>query len=602
MKKKNVLNLLLCLGLSSGVFAKNKKDENIFHPTLTVPKLSVKPTLDGKIEPGEWKDAAAVTGVGTGGLLMGAKGLSMVPEVQQVIWYLGFDDNNLYLAMRSPHKKGTYPYATVKENDNMAVLFEDHVEIQILPHTQRELAGKAGKGFFKIMVNPFGTFIDQHLYNGTVGTEEVWSTGGITKCHVTDSYWDLEMSIELARLGHKGLDGKNMVIQLVRTDSCTGIYFAGLVPATWMSWRKFAEADFRSKAPVFQFLKVGEIMAGNLDSKVKIIGKGKLKDIDVKISVENAEGKLIYSEKQSVKVGEGEEKELVWQKTGIPISNTSFNTLEKNFFEIKATYKEGTKEYILYHNRTPFVKLTQEFMTKYIEPWLKGRPQSGKWNSIIAYQPYSGVAELKVDLDFLGMPQKILSARKVKVSINKKGDSKSAIESEILLDNKKGKKLLKTGKLPAGDYEACFSLIDENDQEVGSQKVEFESKEYPWMNNKLGKSGEVIPPYEPMTVKKNIISTWGADCTIGKNGLPEQIKVRMPSGNSGAIRKNVYRKKYELLAAPISVELKSDGKILKSDKTTGGISNKAMEKIEIKAEESFKGLNLQVDSFEEYDN
>ena len=34
-----------------------------------------------------------------------------MPEIQQVTFYLGYDDKYVYLAMHSPHKEGTYPSA-----------------------------------------------------------------------------------------------------------------------------------------------------------------------------------------------------------------------------------------------------------------------------------------------------------------------------------------------------------------------------------------------------------------------------------------------------------------------------------------------------------
>ena len=171
------------------------------HPVMRVPKLAAAPDIDGKIGLDEWARAAAFTGVTAEGSV-GGHG-SLVPEIQQVQWYLGFDDKYLYLAMRSTHPKGTYPVARTKENDlvraHAAVLFEDHVEIQILTHGQRDQATTQGQGFYKIMANPKAAIVDQYLYNGTVGTEELWSMGGPLKCHVTPEAWELELAVEIGR-------------------------------------------------------------------------------------------------------------------------------------------------------------------------------------------------------------------------------------------------------------------------------------------------------------------------------------------------------------------------------------------------------------------
>ena len=57
-------------------------DESEFkHPVMRVPKLSAAPTIDGKIDPAEWRRAAAFTGVTSEGSV-GGHG-SLVPEIQQ---------------------------------------------------------------------------------------------------------------------------------------------------------------------------------------------------------------------------------------------------------------------------------------------------------------------------------------------------------------------------------------------------------------------------------------------------------------------------------------------------------------------------------------
>lgn len=336
------------------------------HPNLRVAKFAAPPKIDGTIDAAEWQGAAMFTGVAAVG---GVGPFTLVPEIQQVQWRIGYDDKFLYLAMHSPHKKGTYPVARVKDNDSMDVLFEDHVEIEISPFERKD-ATRQGKGFFKMMVNPKGFMIDQHLYNGTIGTEELWSTGGETKCVVTDEYWDLEMSIELARLRVDKPDGKSVVMQLVRTDSCAGVYFAGWVPEAWLSWDRFPEVTFDPATPVFEFKKVGEIMSGDLDTAVTIAGNGAApRDVTVELSVDDATGKTIYKEKQNATVKAGETKTLEFKKQGLPVSAVAVADKNRNWFEIKATYKDGTKEVALYHNRTPFVKLDDSFRTKHLDPW-----------------------------------------------------------------------------------------------------------------------------------------------------------------------------------------------------------------------------------------
>lgn len=518
------------------------------NPVLRVPKMAA-PTIDGVVSPDEWKGAAAVTGFAAGG--PGSTN-SLVPEIQQVVWYLGFDEKYLYLAMRSPHAKGTYPVARVKDADSIDVLFEDHVEVQICPF-DRTKATRPGVGFFKMMVNPKGAMIDQHYFNGTVGTEELWSTGGEVKCSVTEDRWDLEMSIEIARLRTQKLDGRDLTIQLVRTDSCNGIYFAGLVNATWLEWKRFAKVDFDAAAPVFQFLRLGEVMAGALDAAVRVTGNGPApQEVEVELAVEDASGKPLFREKQAATVKPGESRTLAWKAAGLAVSPVPVGGSQRNHVEITASYRSGGKTIVLYHNRSPFVRLDDEFRKKQLEPWLAGRPQSGEWEYRVAYLPYAGRTEVSVDLDFFGVPKAVAAASLFSVDFRKKGAAKPLAAAEAPIRNLAGSVLFPVGDLPEAEYEIVIRLRDAGGKTVSQKTAAVERKKYPWERNTIGCSDEVIPPFTPVSVKDRSFSVWGRTYTIAGSGLPEQIAAAPPTGTVGTVQ--------NLLRAPVRLEASAGGK------------------------------------------
>ncbi len=550
MTRKNYLWVAVMAVLAEGLLCHYATAAEFNYPVLRVPKLSRPPTIDGKIQLGEWAAAAAVTGFSAGGP---GSTESLVPEVQQVVWYLGYDDTYLYLAMRSPNPKGTYPVARVKEDDDIGVLFEDHVEIQLCPF-DRDKATRPGVGFFKMMVNPKAAMIDQYLFNGTPGTEELWSTGGETKCSVSPEYWDLEMSVEIARLKIPKLEGRSLVVQLVRTDFCGGIYFAGWVNAAWLSWDRFAEVSFDSGAPIFQFQRLGEVMAGQLNTVVAVTGVRETPvTVEVEVIVENAEGKVIYQNKQTASVTRGETRTLNWVAKDLPVSPVDPQAKKRNYFEIVATYKDGGKTYTLYRNRSPFVKFDEDFRVKYLNPWLAGRPQSGEWEYRFAYLPYSNKAEVAVDLDFFGVPQSILEAKSFSVTVKKKGGRETLAQGTGTISNLTGSTLLSLPELPDGEYQGIIRLLDADGKKVLSEKTaDFVRKHYPWERNTIGLSDEVIPPFSPVEVKGNNVSVWGRTYSVGGGGLPEQISAAPPTGNLGRIE--------PLLAAPIRLELSQAGK------------------------------------------
>ncbi|HPP12987.1 MAG TPA: hypothetical protein PKW42_09680, partial [bacterium] len=65
----------------------------VFFPQLRVPALAQPIKIDGRLEKSEWQDACVFTGVC--GNPLGKEFL--LPEAQQVLWYLGYYGDTLYI-------------------------------------------------------------------------------------------------------------------------------------------------------------------------------------------------------------------------------------------------------------------------------------------------------------------------------------------------------------------------------------------------------------------------------------------------------------------------------------------------------------------------
>jgi len=163
-------------------------------PVLRIPKMTKSPVIDGKIDEKEWAGASAVTGFVSVGKL------DQYPADMRAVWYLGYDDTCLYLAMHLPVPKGVTLNAQTKnpedcDNEN-AILFGDHVEIQITPHTPQR-AMQVGFGFYKFIVNPFDVYSDWWHNCDQPGNESGWSSGATIKSTFDLSNWWLEMAVPM---------------------------------------------------------------------------------------------------------------------------------------------------------------------------------------------------------------------------------------------------------------------------------------------------------------------------------------------------------------------------------------------------------------------
>lgn len=581
------------------------------HPVLRVPEMPAAPSVDGTVGDDEWRGAAVFTGVC--GNPLGAPFL--LPQAQQVTWYLGFRGPMIYLAMKSPHPPGTYPSGRTKEMDDPDVLWGDHVEVEITPNARTEVK-VPGKGFYLMVINAWGAMNDRHLFNGTPGTEDLWSTGGEVKCSVSTDLWQMEMSIDARRMNVQKLDGRDLTMQLVRTDSPSGgIFFAGWRGASWMSWEKFAQTDYDSSAPVFQLVRLGEVAAGDLDAEIRLTGVGRARDVTVEVAVEDADGKRIYAESRTEPVAPGRTAALRFQKAGLPVTDLEIADSRRNHLEVRATYKDGAAVRTLYWNRSPFMKLTPAWRAKFLDPWLSARPQAGKWEAVFANLPYAGKALAKVDVDFFGIAEKVRSARRFTVAVAAEGRAKPLQTAEAPISERgAGEVLFDLPDLPDGKYQALFKLFGPDQTVADERTVDFVRKRYPWEHNKLGISDEVIPPFSPVEVNpKSIVGrpgggkvaiprsqqgdttvgVWGRLYLLGASTLPEQIWAVAPTGTFGRLE--------PLLAAPVRLELMAAKKTVAGTPGALRVVSSVPTRADVEGAVSLGPVAVRTRSFIEYD-
>ena len=262
------------------------------------------PTIDGKIDPGQWQGAAAITG------FPNLNGEMSLPQYLQPVWYLAYDDQNLYLAFHYPvFPKGSLRAAIKGKRDKQAAgdamtMGDDHTEIEIC-NTGRE---KAVSGYFyKFLTNPWDVVVDQKVRwsIGQMGYE--YDTGAVAKSRFTDDYWEQEIAIPLKDLGTTRInDGDRWVMQLVSAQDPGGSYWTW-APAGWLAFHKFPEVIFDSQAAAVQFVGVGDWMNGNPDFAFKMANT-RSQDLRIRVSVKIAapDGKTLFDRTALVKLKAGQ--------------------------------------------------------------------------------------------------------------------------------------------------------------------------------------------------------------------------------------------------------------------------------------------------------
>lgn len=510
---------------------------DISFPYLKVPKISKPPVIDGKIEPGEWAEASSITGVATW-CAEGAPGQppTMVPEIQQVRWYLAYDADYLYLAMDSPHPEGSVLTANIKKNDEgYLILWDDHTEIQLSPSGR-----KFPDGFYKIMVNPRGYFSDQWWFSGTPGSEDRWQSGAKVKSTVTATNWQLELAIPFKSMNMpENPDGYKIVGNLVRTDFCGGIYFAGWTGGSWMDWEHFPEMELSPDVASFHLEKIGDLPSGKLDTIINFSTRRKKETVDVTLRVVNAEGKEIYHQAQTAVLSPKQPVTLRFNQDNLMLSpekDERGNYLQ-NHFEIVAVSREDQAEKkpaaVIYQARIPVIRMSERYWNQFIKPWQERRETAGEYAFYIAHYPYLSRFETWIDLDLFGVPKEIKTAQRFQVKIlNESKKVLARMEGQIGKDLS-GHALEKIPELVPGTYQAVLQLFDQKGKVVSEKTVEFIREKWAWEHNQIGKEDIVIPPFIPLETKENTVSCWNRKYVIGKYGLPEKILIGGGAKNPG---------------------------------------------------------------------
>lgn len=118
-------------------------------PKFNIPKTSKPPTIDGRIEPGEWKDSVQLMGM----VWTSSLGYRDRPVSFRVAW----DDDHLYISHRIDVLTGKTPFLkrTKRETYDTGVVWDDSIEVGLFLHERNRLPDEEAS-YLKFIINSFG--------------------------------------------------------------------------------------------------------------------------------------------------------------------------------------------------------------------------------------------------------------------------------------------------------------------------------------------------------------------------------------------------------------------------------------------------------------
>lgn len=467
------------------------------------------PTLDGRIDEAEWRNAAQIEGFSD--------------DSRRVRGYVLATKDAFYLAIRSQLPDSGDLVANVDRDGVEKMVFDDSIEFWIGPDP------KAPRGKrFQFMTNPNSRrWARIHGRGGEDGNNS-WMPDWETKSalHGDLREWHCEARIPVAVLSPNPITATDWSINLWRNWKNPWLQ-------TFMIGRMFDFIDGKwtftgNAAPVVHLSDRANRFTGDMHLALDIVNPGAAPlTLKARLRLERDGGDDAVEE-QAVTVAPGVTATVALK----------LNDKQSKNCRLTAEVTDAAGETVYFrHNK----------VWKIGKPLLWEAPVAEPKTDLkfrCAYYPSDN--KLKTTADLRQMPEKAKVA-KVNVTVREKASGK-VVASAALEKFLNGRQELDMA-LPAnmnGDYEVVARAEGENvpDETISAL---IKRQRFPWEGNKLGISDEVFPPFEPLKADGRKVSPVLRTYTMNEQGLWD----------------SVISKGRELLAAPVRyVAVLKDGKEL----------------------------------------
>ena len=477
-------------------------------PQLRIPKIGKPPVLDGKLAPGEWDGAAAVTGfIGANGQ---AGGKLCAPDATI---YLAHDGEYIYIAVRTELLPGTVPSRTYRRRDEPVYMDSSQVEIWLSPPVE-------GPDItFQTILNAYGAIFDMRsvpsLGAETTGWNGAWETANRFE---RGKDWISEMRVPFRSFDNAACDPARS--------------WGGLVAVAWpqRSWpytggwyknfQNHARYTFAADGNCAQLLSMSKLFENTLAPELKLVNAG---DKAGEFTVSFAVGDVTKTEKVTVPAGGSQSYTFSRPLPPPPATDNG-----KRICVAKVTDPTGA---VLLAGEWAFAP---EDLSKR-EPRTPPAPAL-PFATRVQFGPET--CGLKLWADLLDYPKREALA-KVRFTIRPEGGAPLATQEVTQFEYDSAATMLLLPKpVKPGKYEVVTTFVSKDGQTLdekvdGFQQVDL-AKEFYWYNNTLGETRKVAAPFEPVTVKGKTVKVWGRDHEMD-GALPAQVTSQGKAMLSGPV-------------------------------------------------------------------
>jgi len=493
------MNVRLGLSLITLLFAPalvSAADAPYRHPTMVIPYALEKPVIDGVVDEAEWQGAASFNALQTTNKQINAR---------QTRFWIMWDEENFYVAMRSPLRPGERPIQQHRGSEpgvNLDVIFDDSYEIWISVGATDTLTGQPDCST-QFLANFAGGKYDA-IHQPAVGNSRTssYDTGWKPVSRLTeDNVWEMEMVIPRASLGtteqpfHEGMTMRALFARN---------YKRPWVQANFEGTSSFSVVNSHSEfvlsktAPALHLLSVGDAATGRIGLEVAAFGQ---RDAEIR-----------WQYRSDAVTREGTAAVRKGALTSLA-SEPALDAPGPGNFRITATDADGAV-LLDWQAQRAFSRI----------PPAELDDRGDVLNLGLTFNPVRDYA--RVFGDFINFDNRD-AIQEITIVVSD-ADGKEIRRASAELDKDAyARALMRFDNIAMGAYTVRLECLDKDGRVVAARDSTFAKEDlaakYEWWNTPRGSIERVVSPWTPVTMKDNTMGVWGREMEIGPAGIPARV-------------------------------------------------------------------------------
>jgi hypothetical protein len=468
---------------------------------MAIPYAREKPAIDGVINDAEWQGAFSQRTLRTTD--------GQISSRQARFWMM-WDEENLYVAMRDPLRPGERPIQQHRgrpSGTDFDIIFDDCYEIWVSVGATDTLTGQPDCST-QFLGNFAGGRYDA-LHQPAVGNSRTssYDTNWEPKSRLTDkNEWEMELVIPRASLGttkgafHDGMRFRTLIARNYKRpwEQCS---FEGT--SSFSVIDTHSEFVMSKTAPALHLLGVGDAATGKVGIHLAALGQ-----TDAKVAWRYASDAVTRDGTAEVKKG------VLAEVVNLPELDAPGDGKGK----VRITVTDAKGATLLdWQSQRVFAGIPKEAIAD----------RGDVLNLNLAFNPVRDYA--RVFGDFINYDNR--TAIKDIVILVRDAAGKEIKRAKTAIDaDAYAKEVLHFENLALGAYTVRLECLDKDGKVVVGKDSSFAkedlAKKYEWWNTTRGSIEKVISPWTPVTLKGKTLGVWGREMEIGAAGIPARVSTQ----------------------------------------------------------------------------